>query len=61
MQLFTLLRRANLRMFERLTPEEWQRYGVHTERGNMTVRDLATQIAGHDVNHLIQVKAILDN
>lgn len=60
LQLFTLLRRANIRMFERLTPEEWQRHGVHTERGEMTVRDLATQIAGHDVNHLIQIKAILD-
>ena len=58
-QLFTLLRLANLRMFERLTPEEWQRYGVHTERGQMSVRDLAEQLAGHDVNHLMQVKAIL--
>lgn len=59
LQLFTLLRHANLRMFERLTPEDWQRHGVHTERGPMTVRELATQIAGHDVNHLIQLKAIL--
>lgn len=60
LQLFTLLRRANLGMFERLTPEEWERYGVHSERGHMTVRHLATQIAGHDLNHLQQVKAILE-
>jgi hypothetical protein len=59
LQLFTLLRRANLGMFERLTPEQWQRHGVHSERGEMTVRDLALQIAGHDVNHLQQVRAIL--
>jgi hypothetical protein len=59
LQLFTLLRRANLGMFGRLTPEQWQRHGVHTERGEMTVRDLALQIAGHDVNHLQQVRAIL--
>jgi len=59
LQLFTLLRRANLGMFGRLTPEQWQRHGIHTERGKMTVRDLATQIAGHYVNHLKQVRAIL--
>jgi DinB superfamily len=59
LQLFTFLRRANLAMFGRLTPEQWQRYGVHTERGEMSVRDLALQIAGHDVNHLQQARAIL--
>jgi hypothetical protein len=59
LQLFTLLRRANLGMLGRLTPEQWKSYGVHTERGEMSVRDLALQIAGHDVNHLQQVRAIL--
>ncbi len=59
LQLFTLLRRANLVMFSRLTPEQWQRYGIHAERGEMSVRDLALQIAGHDVNHLRQIRAIL--
>ena len=56
---FRLLREANLRMFDRLTPEEWQRNGIHAERGPMTVRDLATQIAGHDLNHTAQLKAIV--
>jgi len=60
LQLFTLLRKGNVVMFERLTPEQWQRHGVHTERGEMSVRDLATQIAGHDLNHLAQIKAILE-
>lgn len=59
LQLFTLLRSANLRMFGRLTPEQWQRHGVHVERGEMTVRDLAAQIAGHDVNHVEQIRKIL--
>ena len=57
--LFRLLRDANLRMFARLTPEEWERYGVHSERGRMTVADLVRQIAGHDLNHLEQMKRIL--
>ena len=59
LQLFRLLRETNLRMFDSLTEEQWQRRGVHAERGPMTVRDLALQLAGHDVNHLAQIKAIL--
>ena len=59
LQLFRLLRQTNLQMFDKLTPEEWQRHGVHTERGEMTVRDLAVQIAGHDINHIAQIQAIL--
>jgi DinB superfamily len=59
LQLFRLLRQSNLQMFDRLTPDEWLKHGVHAERGDMTVRELALQIAGHDVNHLAQVKAIL--
>ena len=57
--LFRLLREANLRMFAQLTPEQWQRHGVHAERGPMTVQDLARQIAGHDLNHLEQIQKIL--
>ena len=56
---FRLLRESNLRMFERLTPEQWQFHGVHAERGPMTVLDLATQIAGHDLNHVAQITSIL--
>ena len=57
---FRLLRDANLQMFDQLTPEEWEKHGIHTERGRMTVRELAVQIAGHDINHLTQIKAILE-
>jgi hypothetical protein len=57
--LFRLLREANLRMFAQLTPAEWQRNGIHAERGPTTVRDLAVLIAGHDLNHLEQIRKIL--
>jgi hypothetical protein len=60
LELFRLLRETNLRMFAKMTPEEWQRHGVHLERGPMTVYDLAIQIAGHDINHTAQVRAILE-
>jgi uncharacterized damage-inducible protein DinB len=57
--MFRLLREANLRMFAHLTPEQWQRYGRHAERGKLTVRDLCCHMAAHDINHIDQVRGIL--
>ena len=59
MQLFRLLRDANLRLLDRLTPEQWQLGGVHSERGPMTIAELARQIAGHDINHVAQVEKLV--
>lgn len=59
LEMFRLLREANLRMFAKLTPEDWQCFGVHSERGRMTVKELASQLAGHDMNHIEQVRQIL--
>src|SRR5215470_15718212 len=35
LQMFRLLREANLRMLARLTPAQWEAHGVHGERGPM--------------------------
>jgi hypothetical protein len=59
LQLFRLLRENNLHMFQQLTDEQWGRQGIHAERGEMTVRNLNEQIAGHDLNHLEQIRDIL--
>ena len=59
LQTFQHLRQANLRMFARLTPKQWESHGVHAERGPMTVRGLMAQMAGHDRNHLEQMQRIL--
>jgi hypothetical protein len=53
---FRLLREANLRMFARLTPDDWRRSGLHAERGLLTMRDLVAQAAGHDLSHLQQAE-----
>jgi hypothetical protein len=58
--MFRLLREANLRMFAHLTPEQWQRDGIHTERGKTTVRELCRHMAAHDINHFEQIRRILD-
>ncbi len=59
--IFRRLRDNNLRLFAKLTEEEWQKYGMHAERGKMTVRDLTGQIAGHDLNHIAQLREIVGN
>ncbi len=60
LEMFRLLREANLRMFAQLTPGQWQRHGVHSERGKLTVQELCRHMATHDVNHIEQVRRILD-
>jgi uncharacterized damage-inducible protein DinB len=60
LEMFRLLREANLRVFSGLTAEQWQRHGVHAERGPITVLDLARHMAGHDVNHLNQIRRLLE-
>jgi DinB family protein len=59
LQMFRLLREANLRMLAGLKSEEWESYGVHGERGPMTVRTLCRHMAGHDRNHIEQIRRIL--
>ena len=60
LNMFRLLREANLRMFATLTAEEWQRHGFHAERGRITVESLARHMAAHDVNHIAQVRRALE-
>src|ERR1700675_2382875 len=59
LRLFQLLRDANLRMLNNLSAAEWDRFGVHAERGKISVRDLARHMAGHDRNHIGQIREIL--
>jgi hypothetical protein len=60
LNMFRLLREANIRMFSRLEAEQWQRSGEHSERGKITVRDLCRHMAAHDINHIEQIRKILD-
>lgn len=59
LELFRLLRNANVYFLERLTPEQWECFGIHAERGRLTVRDLAAHMIGHDINHIEQIIKIL--
>lgn len=57
--LFRLLRHANLEFLRGLSAEQWNCFGIHAERGHITVRDLAAHMVGHDANHLDQIRKIL--
>jgi len=59
LEMFRLLREANLRMLATLLPEQWEHSGNHAERGRITVRDLARHMAAHDINHLKQIEKLL--
>src|SRR5215472_5029456 len=56
---FTSLRAANLTLLKAVPRKLWDNYGVHQERGNETVSRVVRMVAGHDINHLQQIEAIL--
>ena len=56
---FRALRSANLALLKTLTREQWQQHGLHSERGPETVETIVTMFAGHDLNHIKQIEAIL--
>jgi hypothetical protein len=53
-----VLRRGNLALIERATPEDLARVGVHAERGEESAGYLIGLYAGHDLLHLRQLERI---
>ncbi len=56
--LFTAVRRANLGLLARATPEELRRAMRHPERGDESLEQMATLYAGHDLVHRRQIARI---
>lgn len=55
---FNARRRDRLALLESLPSSAWDRAGVHPVEGELTIRQITTHMAGHDVNHLAQVAAL---
>ncbi len=53
-----VLRRGNLGLLDRATPQDLKRVGVHSERGEESVEYLCGLYAGHDLLHLRQIARI---
>ena len=58
LEMFRILRQANLALLRSLTPAEWDLHGIHAERGAESIRDIAMYYAGHDINHFEQIETI---
>ena len=58
LELFAVVRRANLRLVEEASPEDLQRVGVHVERGEESLAHLLRLNAGHDLLHIRQIERV---
>lgn len=56
---FTALRMMNLAYVRGLNKEQRERFGMHSERGRESVLRMMELYAGHDENHVRQMRAIL--
>jgi hypothetical protein len=56
---FRVFREANLALLRSLTPDQWKLCGIHSERGEESIERIVRMFAGHDLNHLQQIEAIL--
>jgi len=61
LELFKAVRLANLALIRTLKKEEWQLFGMHSERGKETIERLVQMMAGHDLNHLRQLEELSKN
>lgn len=59
LNLFTTLRESNVALLRSLKKEQWECFGMHSERGKETVTRMVELYAGHDVNHLRQIESIM--
>ncbi len=53
-----ILRRINLRLLRSLGERELDRFGIHSERGPESVRQIVRLIGGHDLVHRRQLARI---
>lgn len=56
---FRTLRENNVALLKAADRKLWDNYGVHEERGNESIAHMVRMTAGHDLNHLQQIEAIL--
>jgi uncharacterized damage-inducible protein DinB len=57
-QLFTAMRKDHLTLLKSLKEGDFERFGMHEERGKETIERMVQMYAGHDINHLGQIELI---
>ncbi|HEY3350450.1 MAG TPA: DinB family protein [Thermoanaerobaculia bacterium] len=56
LEAFRVSRERTVRLLKSLPRKSWDLYGMHSERGKETVTRMVEMLAGHDVNHLKQIR-----
>jgi len=59
LEMYQVLRDANLKFLKGLPKEKFENFGMHEERGKETIAHIMRLEAGHDLNHFMQIEAIL--
>ena len=59
LRLFETTRAGNVALLKRVDPALHENYGMHAERGRESVEHLMRLYAGHDLNHVTQIEALL--
>jgi hypothetical protein len=56
---FRVLRNSQLRLLRKCSEADLARTGIHAERGEISIAWLRDLVAGHDINHLLQLERAL--
>lgn len=59
-EVFIQRRAETIDYLHSLSPEDWTKTSVHSERGEMSVYDYANMELGHDLYHVVQLCAALE-
>jgi hypothetical protein len=59
LDMFEALRKTTVSLLRRVDRSRYDNYGMHAERGRESVAHLIRLFAGHDLNHLRQIEALL--
>jgi hypothetical protein len=55
---FAGFRRQAYRLLSSLAPDDWERCGRHPYRGEVTIAQIARELAEHDLGHLWQARRL---
>jgi hypothetical protein len=59
LEAYKVTRERTLRLLKSIPAAMRENYGMHSERGKETVTRVMEMMAGHDINHLDQIRRIL--
>ncbi len=59
LELFRVLRASNVALLSSVPRKLWRNQGRHEERGKESVERMVSLVAGHDLNHVAQIEALL--